>query len=488
MTVKQFLKTVLSFSILLLLNISIYGQTKFAGSSDIFGRRVFIKNKGQFDNILPHNPIIDYVYSKDDEQVFFNKQGITYFLQKKYAISHEQRESMEHGKKVIVKPSKKAFVNVSWENSNPNVELVVSEKQTYYQSFGDEKYKSDCYKKITYKNIYDHIDIEYLFTNEREDGIKYNVILHPGAHVEDIKIKYTGDVNKITLKEGNVVIKTPVLNITELAPTSFQEGIKIESGFTIKDNIISFTVNNYDPSKELTIDPWVVNITFADNNYAYDVDYDYSGSLYVYGGSGPFLISKFSSSGTLLWTFSGTVPSISWTSNYVGDYVGNFIVDKITGKTYTGEGFNYGTRIIRLNALGIYDNFVSSVISNWEEVWDMGYRCSDGAIFGMGGSTTANTSAGILNTTSGAILPQNFTGVFNTQQDIVSHTIDPNGNVFVINACDPIPSLDNIILKINATFNGNDWVVPSLYTSFNESDNKNYPGHQQIILLMVLMR
>ncbi len=479
MTAKQISTTVRYFSFILLSSISTYGQSKFAGNNDIFGRRVFIENKGQFDKILPNNPIIDYVYSKENEQVFFNKQGVTYFLEKKYPMSHEQHEAMEHGKKVNLKPSKKAFVNVSWENSNPNVELVVSEKQTYYQSFGDEKHKSDCYKKITYKNIYNNIDIEYLFTNEREDGIKYNVILHPGAHVEDIKIKYTGDVNKVALKKGNVIIKTPVLNITELAPISFQEGAKIESAFKIKDNIISFTVNNYDHTKDLTIDPWVVNIALASNSYAFDVDYDYSGNLYVFGGSGPFLISKFSSTGTLLWTFSGSVPSIGWSSTPQGIILAsNFIIDKVSGKVYTGQGWIYGgTRIIRLNTAGIYDNFVSIANNNWEEVWDMGYRCSDGAIIGMGGGTIDNTSAGILNTTTGVILPQSFTGGINDLSlDVVSHAIDPSGDIFIIYASASTPNLSNKIVNINATFNGNDWVVPSLYNSFDEQQNKNYPG------------
>ena len=276
MKAKLFIKSIPFLFFFVLFTISFYGQTDLASSSDIFGRRVFIKNMGQFDTILPNNPIINYVYSKDDEQVFFNKQGVTYFLQKKYPLTHSQHEAIEHGKKITPKPSKKAFVNVSWENSNPNVELVVSEKQSYYQSFGDEKYKSDCYKKITYKNIYNNIDIEYLFTDERTNGIKYNVIVHPGGNVNDIKIKYSGDIKKILLKNGNLIIKTPVLNITELTPTSFQEGVKIESAFKIKDNIISFTVNNYDLSKDLTIDPWVVNISFTDNNYGYDIDYDYS--------------------------------------------------------------------------------------------------------------------------------------------------------------------------------------------------------------------
>ena len=473
-------KLIYYFSLLFVFSINSYSQTKFVATNDIFGSRVFIKNNGQFDKILPTNSIIDYVYSKGDEQVFFNKQGVTYFLQKRYPLSHSQFEAIEHGKKVTPKPSKKAFVNVSWENSNPNVELIVSDKQSYYHSFGDEKYKSDCYKKITYKNIYNNIDIEYLFTDERADGIKYNVIVHPGGNVNDIKIKYSGDVKKIILKKGNVIIKTPVIDITEFAPISYQDKKKIESSFKINDNLISFNVPNYDYSKELKIDPWVVNIAFATNNYAFDVDYDYAGNLYVYGGIGPFLISKYSPSGVLIWTFNGTVPSVSWTSIPFSNYAGNFIVDKFSGKIYTGQGYvSSGTRIVRLTTNGLYDNFISTADSNWLEIWDMGFRCNDNAIIGMGGGIFSNVTAGILNTNTGVINAQNFSGLPGVAQDIVSHTIDSNGNFFIILASViGTPILNNKMLRINTTFNGNDWIKPSNYSSFDEGNNKLYPFAQ----------
>jgi gliding motility-associated-like protein len=465
---------------LLSFSIQLFAQNKFVASKDLFGQRVFIKNNGQFDGILPKGKVVDYAYTNGEEQVYFSKDGLTYLLQKRYPMSHSQMEAKEHGEKIKIKPPKKAFVNVSWENSNPNVEIVVSDKQSYYQSYGDEKLKSDCYKKITYKNIYDNIDIEYVFTDERSDGIKYNVIVHPGGDVNDIKIKYAGDIKKVSLKDGNVIIKTAIRNIIELAPISFQEGKSVASNFKVVNNSILFELpNSYDKNRDLSIDPWVINLSFASNNYAYDVDYDYSGNYYVYGGSGPFLISKYTSTGSLVWTFMGSVPSINWTSYGESAEPGNFIVDKVLGKVYTGIGVDYsGTRIIRLNTLGIYDNLISTQDSTWQEVWDMGYRCGDGSIFGLGGSTQYFTTAGVLNTTTGAIAPQSFSGLLGARQDVLSHTIDPNGNIFIIYASFNIgtPFLSNKILKINSTFNGNDWLAPSQYTTFEEYGNKQYPS------------
>lgn len=308
----------LSFLLIVSFTSTLFSQEKFVVSNDIFGRRVFIENNGQFNDVIPEKKI-DFGYVNGQEQVYFCKEGVTYFLQKNQPINEREKEQLEKGKKVVPKPTKKYYVNVTWENSNPNVEIVESEKQTYYHSFGDEKYKSNCFKKITYKNIYNHIDIEYCFEGDRNNGIKYNIILHPGANVDDIKIKYSGDVSHMSLRKENVIVKTPILDVTELSPTSFQEGKKVESHFTLDNNIISFTLpNGYDHSKELIIDPWVVNLSLTSNNYAYNVDFDYAGNYYVYGGSGPFLTAKYSPAGTLLWTFGGVVPSASWTS------LGNF--------------------------------------------------------------------------------------------------------------------------------------------------------------------
>ena len=456
-------------------SIQLFGQSKFVASNDLFGQRVFVKNNGQFDGILPQGKSVDYAYLKGDEQVYFSKVGLTYVLQKSNLLTHSQHESIEHGKKITPKPVKQLFVTVRWENSNPNVEIVESDKQTHYQSYGDAKLKSNCYKKITYKDIYDHIDIEYVLPNERADGIKYTIIVHPGGNLEQVKIKYDGDIKKVTLKDGNVVIKTAIRNITELAPVSSQEGTSIASNFKVVDNAFSFELaNSYDKSKDLLVDPWVIGFTFGSNNYGFDVDFDYAGNYYVYGGSGPFLIAKYTAAGVLVWTFNGLVPSVGWTSIPIQDYVGNFIVDKVSGKCYTGQGFNYGTRIVRLDTAGLYDNFISPSNPGWQEVWDMGYDCNSGKIFGMGGSTTSTASAGILNTSTGAIAPQCFTNLFDYGQDLVSHAIDSNGSVyFLYSTSFSTSGLNNSLLKTNSTFDGNEWSLqPTGFNTFVESQNK----------------
>ena len=73
-----------------------------------------------------------------------------------------------------------------------------------------------------------------------------------------------------------------------------------------------------------------------------------------------------------------------------------------TGKCYAGQGVQSGgARIIRLDANGVYDNLITPAAASWNEVWDLAYHCSTGNVYGMGGSTTSNQSAGILNQSTG---------------------------------------------------------------------------------------
>jgi hypothetical protein len=50
----------------LFLTLNGFSQKKFLASGDIFGRRVFIKNNGQFDKILPNQTKTSYAYVNGD--------------------------------------------------------------------------------------------------------------------------------------------------------------------------------------------------------------------------------------------------------------------------------------------------------------------------------------------------------------------------------------------------------------------------------------
>ncbi len=471
----------ITFSFLLLFfQIILFGQSRqFHAVGDIFGCRVFIKNNGQFNNEVPEGDNIKYGYINGKEKVYFTPKGVTYFLQKEHHLTERQKEELEHGKKSGVKPPETYYVNMIWENANQNVTIVESEKQSWYHSYGGKELKSECFKKITYKNVYNNIDVEYVFTEDKTNGIKYNIILRPGANINDVKIKYSRDVNSIILRKENIIIKTPVDEIIEHSPISIQDGQPVETNYKLINGIISFDLpNSYDSSKTLVIDPWVTSITsLPTNNYGYDVDYDFAGNLYVFGGTTTYKIAKYNPLGILLWTFSGVITSPSWTSsgNYFYPLIGNFIVDKFSQKCYTGQGEDVsGTRIVRLDMNGLYDNYITTAVGLWQECWDFGFKCSTGEILGFGGTNNGNYTGSSINQTTGAVNPKSFNPTYSTPgQDVANNAIDDNGDVFVIYASVQTTFLNNKISKLNAALNNNVWIVPSQYTTLRENENKS---------------
>ena len=54
-----------------------------------------------------------------------------------------------------------------------------------------------------------------------DNNLKYDLIVSPNISPKLIKIKYSGQ-DEIYLKDGNLIIKTSVNTITELAPFAYQ--------------------------------------------------------------------------------------------------------------------------------------------------------------------------------------------------------------------------------------------------------------------------
>jgi len=464
------------------LSADFFSQKKFVAGKDVFGTRVFIENKGQFNSSINSVQPVKFAYESSNEHVYFTDKGPVYKLVRRFPLDEEEMEKTKRGKKSEVRPDKILYVNVNWINSNPNIQIVESEKQNHYFTYGGPQLNSNTFKKITYKNVYNNIDFEYTIPDNKTDGIKYSVILHPGANPTDIQISYSGDVQKIAKRDSCIVIKTSLEDIIEHPPISYYENEEfVKADFQLKNNIISFSFpNGIQSGRKIIIDPWVTTITtLLPDNYSFDVDYDFAGNLFVYGGINQTKLAKYDPLGNLLWTFSGVIPSIAWTTQGSGNmYIGNFMTHHVEGKSYLGQGYEpaNGARVVRLDAAGNYDNFTTPILMR-VEVWDFGFHCPSNTVYEIGGATITNLSAGIVNQITGTVQVANFTGIPSAGQDVISAAVDNQNNKFVIMASGGTPSVDNKMLRINNTFNGNVWIQPSTYLTFSEAANKgSYVG------------
>jgi gliding motility-associated-like protein len=364
---------------LLFLNLHlIHGQNKTVATSalgwivkDPFKSEVFIENKGQFYNPdgQPENNIA-YAISNKDLHVYFSPNGLSYHVidaklkNESPEGTEEVKEKAEeefHKNGMINKNhfkkyynDKSAYINIEWIGVDPNAKIVVSEQVSDYYTYSKAEegklvggITAHAFKKLTYKNLYPGIDVEYYFPeNKSELGVKYNVIVYPGADVSKIKMRYSGQRSLSIDKEGNLLIANLGGNVIDHAPlvSNDENGNHIKTQFVIQDQTVSFQVASYDKNKKLVIDPfttiWNTNPGFTGTNAGYGVEVDYSHNVYVFGGgvkSGLFdyfyEVKKFSPAGVLLWTYSPPVASFG--------FYGDIVVDRI-GNSFIGSGFYFG--------------------------------------------------------------------------------------------------------------------------------------------------
>jgi gliding motility-associated-like protein len=478
--------TYLVTSLFVLGSYSSFGKTHSNTlNAKIDNRKYFIENKGQFthqDEKLKDSILFAYIGAK--ERYFFTNKGVVIiwnekeqknnpavYLQKIFS-SKEKLEEMEREGEFL--KNKRYAIYARWNNTQSNNKVLCEGKTSHYYTFRKSTIKAQAYTKLIYKNIYPFIDIEYTIPND-STGIKYNIILNPGANIDDLELEYLGDYKSIekSVLSGDIVIttKSDKIGLTEHSPiTYYASGQTINSSSYLTKNKIKFKIDGITKVKEkIIIDPWVSPITVQNPNIGYDVDYDANNNLFVYvsgASAGVNFISKYNNAtGALMWTHNVTFNS---------GYDGNFLVEKNTARVYVSEGFNASAATVyRLDPNGVPDGFSSVPNTSANEFWNLGFNCAGGgSILALGGGTTSNLSGGIINTVSGNIAIQNFTGITGQAfQDIVSFAFDNQGRLFTVFASASVPAVNNRLIRVNATLNGPVYTVPTGYMTYNESAN-----------------
>ncbi len=352
--------------------------------------RAFVKNEGQYDgkNWQPKNAI-EYALSQQDGWfTFFTKKGITHRLERLIRNPNKTKDNPNAPSRVQTSE----FVNVFFVGTNPNVKIIAKNKTSHYFSYAvrdkntnDVKniYNVAGYKIITYKNIYDNIDIEY--TLHPKGGIKYNVILHPGANPSQIKMKYTSNhtnySNENVLfnlnQSGQLEIKTSKTDLIEHEPHTFYETNKsaIKSKYVFNNDVLTFDIDNYDNSKEVIIDPWIITPNFnasAGGAFVREVETDGAGNIYAIGGETPMELRKYNSAGSLQWTYSSP-----WSaSSNPNRWLGTLATDN-AGVSYITQGV--GAEIERISTAGAmvwHDNGPGGFLDSYE-YWSITFNCDN---------------------------------------------------------------------------------------------------------------
>ena len=82
--------------------------------------------------------------------------------------------------------------------------------------------------------------------------MKYDFIVHPGADVSNIAMKYTG-ANKIAVKNKQLVISTSLGDNKELSPYTYQvtdnKREELDCRYVVDGDVVRFKVKNYSRDK-----------------------------------------------------------------------------------------------------------------------------------------------------------------------------------------------------------------------------------------------
>lgn len=222
----------------------------------------FKENKGQVrDQNAKARP--DVLFSGAAGEMIFHLKttGVSYQLSRVDSWKEKENGFKASAKVKIKVPDKLTIyrLDIDWKNINKNIQVqkgkALSGCDNYYKEYCPEGITNiKSYEDITYLNLYNGIDLHYY---NKDGNLKYDYIVQPNAEYRQIAFTISGAEKIYINKKGELVVETPLGIIMEEVPLVFQEGKAINAKWLLKENTVSFSIGNYDPSKELIIDPMV---------------------------------------------------------------------------------------------------------------------------------------------------------------------------------------------------------------------------------------
>ncbi len=408
-------------------------QGKINWTVDPFEHALFVENKGQFDTVDAGGKVF-YESHLGAASAFFTANGILFRHIETEKPDKEEDKDFDPDEGA---PPKRNFyyLTAQWEGANANPTIEAGEEQSYYYTYPkgmDSTIYANVFKKITYKNLYPFIDVVYSFPGD-SSNLEYTIIVHPGGDLSKVHLKYLNSKGIEVDATGKVIVKTDFATMTESSPVSYylenNQQVNIKPEVSGSDE--TFAGTNLDNTKTLIIDPaivWTTNPAFSvAPDYAFDLDYDNLGNVYVYGGGVyPFQLIKLSPGGVIQWVFNATL--MTSTSNFYGD----FAVDKHSLESYIVEGWNSGggggSRVEKIASNGaVVATYGGNVEMN--EMWRIQATVCPPGFLILGNGTFGPFQAAMLDTTMATLNPANVlgAGVLNGNHDLGLIATDPLG-------------------------------------------------------------
>ena len=185
-------------------------------------------------------------------------------------------------------------VRVGFADANPNVILEGQEelpgRVNIFRGRDPSQWLTaiPTYRKLIYRNLWDGIDLVYY--GMPGCGMKYDLVLRPGADPSKIRLRYSGCDPLAVSAAGELVIGTPFGPIVEQRPEAYQEingeRVAVPASFVVVVDAVAWRLVGYDSRYPVVIDPGIVYGTFlggTKNDQANSIAVDGAGCTYVTG-------------------------------------------------------------------------------------------------------------------------------------------------------------------------------------------------------------
>ncbi len=325
-------------------------------------------------------------------------------------------------------------IDLNWLNHNPRFTPITDEALPNYNNY----YLESCpngvlnvksYKGVTLLNLYNGINLHYY---EKGGELKHDYIVAPHSNYKQIQLQVKGATIQIN-KDGTLLLNTPLGKVEEGAPVVYQKGKQLKAKWVVKNDVLSFEIENYNANNELIIDPltrlWGTYYGGLADDYGDACVTDASGNVYltgftgsssataiatfgshqtiIGGGASDAFLVKFNSSGVRLWgTYYGST-AFDGALSCATDASGNVY---ISGQTFSSASVisTSGSHQVFFGGNGLSDAFLVKFNSNGVRQWgtyyggageDIGYFCAtdaSGNVY-LAGQTTS-TLANVIST------------------------------------------------------------------------------------------
>jgi len=419
----------------LIISIASNAQSTREQASKVPGNETaFIPNRGQIIDMNQHlRPDILFKSQGNGCDIYLRKTGISYVYSNIESVMQKINQQTERSEQSFdINPAEKQKrkqelmeksevkihrIDLDFVNSLPAETLTEEQVEGYHNYYyahcknGITNVKS--FNKITYKNIYDKINVRFYASagsagSGKGMGLKYDIVVKPGGNVNEIKLKYSGQ-ESIELKYNKLFIHTPSGEIEESMPKVYQningKIIDIEAEYVLSmsspgatgERLLTFSIPDYDKHFDLVIDPWATYYGGSSYDLGTGIATDNSGNVVMTGattsidfpvfagtqmtpaGMYDSFVAKFDAAGNRLWSTYYGGSKVDYSKCIATDNSGNIVIAGSTASpdlpvlagyqmTLTGSTNAF---VLKLNPSGVEQWATYYGGTTYEQAWDI---------------------------------------------------------------------------------------------------------------------